>query len=205
MVLGESLVFMDTIKPMGPSSPAPTPDLIGGAAPPTTKHPGTYELVVILPATFDDNEIPRVKERIGKVLSDSGLAISAEEDMGKRKLAFPINHIRQGFYHLYKFEGPRSAIRSLDQSLRLMPEVLRHLITSRKVRTQAQLEAENALRERIQAKRIAAEEQALADRHVQEAAERMEKAALPKQTREVSKEELEKKLEEILTDENLGT
>lgn len=185
-----------------PSGAAPTPDLIEGAAPDKTDRPGTYELMVIFPATLPDEEVPTLRTKVATALAEHGLKITGQEDFGKRKLAFPIKHVRQGFYELYRFDGPRSSIGKIDRSLRLMPEVLRHLVTVRRVRSEAQLEEEAALRERIQAKRMAAEERAVAERHAKEIAP--EQTQPPKPVREVSKEELEKKLEEILTDETLG-
>lgn len=186
---------------------APIPDQVGEAAPETTVRSGTYEMMVIIPATLSDEEAAVAKTKIAGLLSSNSAKVTAEEDMGKRKLAYPINHIRQGFYHLYQFEAPSRSLKGLDAALWLAPEVLRHMITVRIVKTQAQIDAENMLRERIMAKRAAAEERAVADRHVKAMEEKavQEAQAAPKTpAREVTKEEFEKKLEEILTDETLG-
>lgn len=185
------------------TGPAPTPDLIGGASPNTVVRHETYELMVIIPATISDEELPSNLSKVTELLANRGMKITKEDDLGKRKLAFPIKHVRQGFYHVFALEGPRSSIKELDKSLILTPEVLRHLITVRTVRTAEQLAAQTALRERIQAKRVAAEERAVADRHKKDAEQQAVRAAAAP-TREVSKEELDKKLEELLTDDTLG-
>ncbi len=200
---------MDTTEPMGTSIPAPIPSpsssgITKEAAPHKTVRHGTYELMVIIPATLSDEDAVLAKSKIAKLLTEQGSTISGEEDLGKRKLAFPIKHVRQGFYHVYALEGSHSIIKQLNQSLLLTPEVLRHLITVRTVRTEEQLAAQAALRERIQAKRVAAEERAVADRHKKDAEQQAVRAAVPQPTREVSKEELDKKLEELLTDDTLG-
>lgn len=186
----------------GPTEPAPTDS---GAAPDQTARTGTYELMLIFPATIADEAIAGIREKTVNLVSDHGLKITAQEDLGKRKFAFPINHIRQGFYHVVQFEGPRTGVKALDHDLRLSPDVLRHLLTVRKVRTPEQLKAQAELRERIQAKRMAAEERAVGERHAKQAQQiAVEKPKPEEPTREVSKEELEKKLEEILTDETMG-
>lgn len=192
---------MDEHQPTGPSGSAPTGET--GAAPQTSERTGTYELVTIVPATVGDDALPGVQEKVRTAILAHGLAVSEEEDLGKRKFAFPIQHIRQGFYRLYKLEGPRRSIRPLESELRLMPDVLRHLLTVRTVKTPAQLEAEAALRERIQAKRIAADERAANERRAKEA-ERLQQTAPTEPAQPVSPEELEKKLAEILTDDTLG-
>lgn len=197
---------MNTTKPMVSSSagPAPIPDQVGEAAPDTVVRHETYELMVIIPATISDEELPSNLSKVTELLANHGMKITKEDDLGKRKLAFPIKHVRQGFYHVFALEGPRSSIKELDKSLILTPEVLRHLITVRTVRTAEQLAAQTALRERIQAKRVAAEERAVADRHKKDAEQQAVRAAAAPPTREVSKEELDKKLEELLTDDTLG-
>lgn len=172
------------------------------AVPPQPVRTGTYEMMIVVPATVADERLPEVTAKIGKALTEHGVKVVEDKDYGKRKFAFPIKHVRQGHYHWFAFDGPRSAVRKLDDTFRLMPEVLRHLIVARTVRTAEQLEAETALRERIQAKRVAFEERAMADRQAKEAALAPERKEAP--VREVSKKELEEKLEEILTDETLG-
>ncbi len=195
---------MDTVEPTGSGQTAsPASDTV--PTPHDEPRTNTYELMVIFPATLGDEGIGPAREKIRTILSQHGLTVSEEEDFGKRKLAFPINHIRQGYYQLYKLEGPRLAIKPIDGLLKLAPEVLRHLLMVRKVRTAAQLEAEAALRERIQAKRMAAEEKAVADRRAKDEAERALRTPVKERpTHDVTPEELEKKLKEILTDDTLG-
>jgi len=168
---------------------------------------GTYELMVVIPATYTDEEVPALVTKLESKLIELGVKITkADDSLGKRKLAFPIKHVRQGFYRVLEIEAPKDVIAKVDAELRLMPEVLRHLLTIREVRTKEQLEAEAALRERIQQKRIAAEEKAVADRQVKELEEaKAAEAAKPSEpAREVSQEELTKKLDEILTDDSIG-
>ncbi len=193
------------MEPTSGSAPTSSPTRSGTehAAPPEQSvRTGTYEIMVIVPATIPEEQVPDASAKVVQMLTEHGAKIVEEKDFGKRKLAFPIKHARQGYYHWYAFEAPRGAVRKLDVAFRLMPEVLRHLIVTRRVRTQEQLEEEAALRERIQAKRVALEERAVADRQAKEAALITERK--PEPVREVSKKELEEKLEEILTDETLG-
>ncbi|MBI4426219.1 MAG: 30S ribosomal protein S6 [Candidatus Kerfeldbacteria bacterium] len=193
-------------EPGAGSAPIPSPiksGKIGEAAPDTTDRPGTYELMAIFPATLSEEEVAAAQTKVKAALTERGAVIETDQDFGKRKLAYAIKHVRQGVYHLYTFRAPKLSLQTLESELQLMPEVLRHLIMVRTVRTQAQLEAKAALRERIQAKRMAAEERAVAERTKEAIAAPTDRPA-PAPTREVSKEELEQKLEEILKDETLG-
>lgn len=188
------------------TNPAPIPETIEETAPQAITRNETYELMVIIPATLSDEELPSNLSKVTDLLAKHGMKITKEDDLGKRKLAFPIKHVRQGFYRVFELEGPASNVKKLDVDLRLMPDVLRYLMTVRKVKSAAQLEAETALRERIQAKRLAVEERAVAERQQKTLEEQQKKEgkAAAQPTRQVTKEELDKKLEELLTDDTIG-
>jgi small subunit ribosomal protein S6 len=198
---------MDITEPKGSSTTnvaesAPISDTIGEAAPQQPDRTGIYELMVIFPATYAEEELPAMFEKVKNQLTEFGAVVTTAEDFGKRKLAFPIKHVRQGYYQIISFQAPKTSVQKIDNALQLAPEVLRHLMTIKTVKTKEQIEAKQALRERIHAKRAAAEERAIAER------QKTERAAAPppvvEPSRKVSEEELSKKLEEILTDTTLG-
>ena len=54
---------------------------------------------------------------------------SRSRPWGRRRLAYPIGHHREGSYHIVLFESPAEAISELEHSLLITEEVLRHLVT----------------------------------------------------------------------------
>lgn len=90
-----------------------------------------YEILTIIPAKFSDNEIEGVSERVAKQLENSGAKIEKTENLGKLKLAYAIDHVRFGTYVLFYVEADPSAMKKIDQDLRLADEVLRHTIVVR--------------------------------------------------------------------------
>lgn len=148
-----------------------------------------YELMILLGPQIADGEIPAALEKVKELLGERGAVVSKDEPLGRRKLAYPIKKARQGSYHLFQFDADTKAIEPLERALRLHADVLRHLLIVRKVRTPEQIEREEAIRAKIEAKRRAA---AVA------AQPKIEVKAEPEQ--KVSLEELDEKLKKILED-----
>lgn len=87
-----------------------------------------YEILAILPAKFADTEIDAVAERVAKQLEAAGAKIEKTENLGKLKLAYPVDHVRYGTYVLFYVEAMQESMKKIDQDLRLADEVLRHMI-----------------------------------------------------------------------------
>src|SRR3989338_5538722 len=150
-----------------------------------------YELMYILPPTLTENEVPATTEKISTLLKDNGAEISQEVDLGKKRLAYPINHHQYGYYRLLEMNSEPSNIAKMNNALRLSPHVLRYQIIVKPVKSQATVEREQALKARLAVKR---QQRALAAETP--AATRYEPAAPQAPT--LTPEELEKKIEKIL-------
>lgn len=169
--------------PLRVASPPPTP----------MQH---YELMLLLDPQIADGDVGAVVDRAKKVLTDSGATIAKEEALGRRKLSYPINKARQGVYHVIEFDAPATTVAAADQAYRLDKQILRHLMVAAKVRTAADIEREQALRERIEARRRAA---AVASA----AAEQPKSETKPIPEQKVDVKELDEKLEKILGEEDI--
>lgn len=124
-----------------------------------------YELLYIVSNQYTDDEAKKIKERIDGVIKSFGGEISREEDMGKKKLAYPIGQVAHGYYFLTEFDledGPK--LKDLNNFLRLDKEIVRAQIVTKKKLTPEQLEkirkqeAYRAKNEKSEAKPAKAEE-----------------------------------------------
>jgi len=88
-----------------------------------------YELLYIVPSPLTEKELPVVSEKIKIFIEELGGKIIKEENLGNKKLAYQIKQVFRGFYILVSFEMETTKIKNLNDKLRLMPEVLRHMIT----------------------------------------------------------------------------
>lgn len=87
-----------------------------------------YELLCVLPGTLGEDEVQPLVNEVKTVLTDSGAANIASEDRGKTRLAYPINHIRYGYFTLFTFEGEPTVVPQAQAKLRLMTNVLRAMV-----------------------------------------------------------------------------
>lgn len=159
-----------------------------------TEH---YELLLIVPGTQTDEEAQATIAKLQEQLKGFGANITHHDFWGKRKLAYEINHFRHGFYDLTEFDMETAKVAELDNSLRLNDVVLRHQILVKKLKTPEELAAEAALRERIAAKRQAAREKEQAAAVVA-AAPATEPVIAAEPAGPIEKEQLDKKLEQML-------
>jgi len=92
---------------------------------------GKYELLYIIPAKYTDAEIVSLSEKIKGIVTAAGATVTETHNLGKRKLAYPIDHVRHGNYVLSYVEAEPAVVTKLNDVLRLSVDVLRHLIVAR--------------------------------------------------------------------------
>lgn len=156
-----------------------------------------YELLAILPDTFSEEEIKAIRSAMSGHITKHGGAITIENTLGLRKLAYPVKHRRQGFYVLIEFNAEPSALQPMNAALQLDTNILRHLIISKREKTEEDLAREQAMTERMKAKHAErlAKTEAAKEEKTKEAQPAEQKK---KEEPTVSLEDLDKKLDEIL-------
>src|SRR3989344_9050625 len=90
-----------------------------------------YELCYLVSSTFSDEELIPLKERIAEMIKKFGGNITFEENLGRRRLAYAINHQLQGSYLLFQFDLEGAKLSDLEKSLRLSGEIMRHIVVKR--------------------------------------------------------------------------
>jgi small subunit ribosomal protein S6 len=89
--------------------------------------PTRYELLYILPTTLTDDEVGGIESKVNATLTKVGAVIESTKRLGKFKLAYPIKGQRHGHYVLVFFTAETSTVTKIDELLRIMPEMVRHL------------------------------------------------------------------------------
>ncbi len=72
-------------------------------------------------------EADQVAEEVSALISSNGEVISLDK-WGKRKFAYEIEHLTEGYYYVIQFNAQGSFIAELERRLKLNDNVLRHLI-----------------------------------------------------------------------------
>ena len=90
----------------------------------TKRH---YESVVILNAALEDEQVESTLTRIQEVLKTNGAEISEIEKWGRKRLAYPIQKSKSGYYAIFRFEAATETIAELERIYRLDETIVRYL------------------------------------------------------------------------------
>ena len=113
-----------------------------------------YELMFIVPAKYAGEELSGIKDKVKDLLAQSEAEITKEKDMGRRRMAYPIDHIYQGFYFVMEMDLPSSELEKIYTALKLMPEVLRYIMVQKRVLSERELDSEAKLNAAVRAELI---------------------------------------------------
>ena len=92
------------------------------------KTSANYELMYIIDATRSEEAIQALMEKF-KTLIEANGTITEIEDMGKRRLAYLINDMPEGYYVLVKFTSAPDFPAELTRVLGITDGIMRSLIT----------------------------------------------------------------------------
>ena len=88
-----------------------------------------YELMLLLRPDLEDDKLQSAVEKVTRAIVNAGGSLSKVSPWGKRRLAYPIQHLREASYFLIHFDVEPSAVREIERGLLISEEILRHLVT----------------------------------------------------------------------------
>lgn len=89
-----------------------------------------YEVMYVLNPNLSEEETTALVEKFKALVEQNG-TLDEMEEMGKRKLAYEINYLTEGYYVLVKFTSGPDFPAELDRILGITDGVIRSLITKR--------------------------------------------------------------------------
>ena len=92
------------------------------------KKQANYELMYIIDATKSEEDIKALVEKF-KVLIEENATLNEMEEIGKRRLAYLINDMPEGYYVLAKFTSPPTFPAELKRVLGITEGIMRSLVT----------------------------------------------------------------------------
>lgn len=87
-----------------------------------------YELMFIVSPELDEERLDTVLQRVQRYLENAEAQVFDFKSWGLRRLAYKIQNQREGRYYLVHFETESEQVNALDRNLRLIEDILRHLI-----------------------------------------------------------------------------
>ena len=85
-----------------------------------------YELALVVDAKIEEDARVATVEKAKDYVTKFGGTITEVEEWGKKKLAYEIQHMKEGYYFI-KFDGEATVPGELEQAVRIMDNVLRYL------------------------------------------------------------------------------
>ncbi|MGL5152099.1 MAG: 30S ribosomal protein S6 [Clostridium sp.] len=87
-----------------------------------------YETIFILHPSLDEEAVKANIEKFKGVIENGGGTVDNVDFWGKRKLAYEIKKISEGYYTLVNFTANTELPRELDRIFRITDGVMRHII-----------------------------------------------------------------------------
>jgi len=94
------------------------------------KVTGNYEVLYIINPTLGEDETAALVAKF-KELAEGHGTVTEVDEWGKRKLAYPINDIEDGYYVLMTFTADPAFPAELDRKMRIDTNIMRSIIISK--------------------------------------------------------------------------
>ena len=86
-----------------------------------------YELALVVNAKIEDDARAAVVEKAKEYITRFGGTITNVDEWGKKRLAYEIQKMREGFYYFIQFDAEAAVPAQIEENVRIMDNVLRFL------------------------------------------------------------------------------
>ena len=90
-----------------------------------------YELALVVSAKVEDEVRDAVVEKAKSYIARYNGNVTEVEEWGKKKLAYEIQKMHEGFYYFIQFEADATAPAEIESHMRIMDNVLRYLVVKK--------------------------------------------------------------------------
>lgn len=87
-----------------------------------------YELGVVIRPTLTEDGVQSIVEKLKNTIVDQGGVVNAVDFWGKRKLAYPIEKQREGYYVFFRFAISPRNVAEVSRVARYTEDILRHIL-----------------------------------------------------------------------------
>ena len=93
------------------------------------KNIGTYETLFVVDLTPGEEAVKSLVEKFTSLIAVNGTVTEVNE-WGKRRLAYPINDLNDGYYVLVKFTAPHDFPAELERIFSITDGIMRSIVTA---------------------------------------------------------------------------
>jgi len=88
-----------------------------------------YEVMYIIRPDFEEDKYREIVEKYNALIQSNGGEVLKVEPWGKRRLAYEIEKLREGYYVLLEISVPTNLVAELERNFRIADEIMRYLVT----------------------------------------------------------------------------
>ncbi len=89
-----------------------------------------YELAVAINGQAEEDARKAALDKVRGLITRFKGTITSEDDWGKRKFAYEVHKVKEGYYVFIKFQAEPEAIAEIEHRIRIVDNVFRYLIVS---------------------------------------------------------------------------
>ena len=90
-----------------------------------------YELALVVNAKIEDEAREAVVEKAKGYVARYGGTVTNVDEWGKKRLAYEIQKMREGFYYFIQFEADATCPAEVERHVRIMDNVMRYLVVKK--------------------------------------------------------------------------
>ena len=87
----------------------------------------TYEVMYIVDPEAGEENIEKLNDTVEKLIVKEGGTVVRRENIGRRRLAYPINKKTDGHYVLFEINGSGQEIAEMERRMRVNDMVIRYM------------------------------------------------------------------------------
>ncbi|MEA4853838.1 MAG: 30S ribosomal protein S6 [Christensenella sp.] len=87
-----------------------------------------YESMYILKPDMDEEKKDALVKRFADIVTDNGGTVEKIDEWGKKRLAYSIQYINDGYYVLMNFEAQPTLPAELERNYKISDDVLRFIV-----------------------------------------------------------------------------
>ena len=86
-----------------------------------------YELALVVNAKIEDEARAAVVEKAKGYIARYNGNVTEVEEWGKKRLAYEIQKMREGYYYFIQFDAPATCPAEIEKRVRILDNVIRYL------------------------------------------------------------------------------
>ncbi len=87
-----------------------------------------YEIMYIIRPDIEEDAHNKLIERFNGILTDNGAEIAKVDELGKRRFAYEINDLRDGYYVVINFESEAKAVDEFTRQAKFSDDIIRQMV-----------------------------------------------------------------------------